>query len=389
MNEVVQHTRSLHTHSLPAWTYRDPGFFELERERVFLRSWQLVCHRNDIPEPGDFFTLDLAGEPVFAVRDQQRRIRAFFNVCRHRASRLLDGPQGRCGRRIVCPYHAWSYALDGTLTGVTHRRDFEDFDPADHGLVPVETEEALGFVFVRILPGGPSVHELLEPYLEELTAYRFEEMQPLGRITLRPRPVNWKNVADNYVDAQHIRPAHPGLGSLVGDSYGVEVRGHMHKMWGRLEPTPDAGPSVRAYTKFLPEVEHLRPEQRRLWAYYRMWPNLAFDVYPDQVDFMQFLPISATETLIREIPYALPDTRREMRAARYLNWRINRVVNREDTALIQRVQDGMASASFTAGPLAASEVCLRDFATRMREAIPEACHPRKPHELGRAAGVGQ
>jgi phenylpropionate dioxygenase-like ring-hydroxylating dioxygenase large terminal subunit len=109
-----------------------------------------------------------------------------------------------------------------------------------------------------------------------------------------------------------------------------------------------------------------------LWTYYKLWPNFAFDIYPDQVDFMAWMPVSPTQTLIREISYALPDDRREMKAARYLNWRINRQVNAEDTDLVGRVQAGMASQSFTVGPLARQEVALRRFNTRVRALIPQA-----------------
>ena len=105
---------------------------------------------------------------------------------------------------------------------------------------------------------------------------------------------------------------------------------------------------------------------------------MAFDIYPDQVDFMQWLPVSPTETVIREIPYAMPDDRREMKAARYLNWRINRQVNAEDTQLVTRVQQGMASRSFTAGPLGAAEVSLRSFGRKLRNLIPEARLSRAP-----------
>ncbi len=96
-------------------------------------------------------------------------------------------------------------------------------------------------------------------------------------------------------------------------------------------------------------VPHLPAELQRRWLYFKLWPSVAFDIYPDQVDFMQFLPVSATETVIREISYALPDSRREMKAARYLNWRINRRVNAEDTALIARVQQGMESRLYRPG----------------------------------------
>ena len=134
----------------------------------------------------------------------------------------------------------------------------------------------------------------------------------------------------------------------------------------------------RAYQQLLPAVDHLPVSHQRKWLYYKLFPNVAFDIYPDQVDFMQFLPVSPTETLIREISYALPDDRREMKAARYLNWRINRRVNAEDTVLIARVQQGMASERFTVGPLSEDEVCLRSFCRKMRQLIPEARLPHPP-----------
>jgi phenylpropionate dioxygenase-like ring-hydroxylating dioxygenase large terminal subunit len=143
-------------------------------------------------------------------------------------------------------------------------------------------------------------------------------------------------------------------------------------MWGDLVDRPSANPSERAYQHFLPRVDHLPADKQRHWLYFKLWPNVAFDIYPDQVDFMQFIPVSPTQTIIREIAYALPDQRREMRAARYLNWRINRQVNAEDSILIERVQAGMASPSYLPGPLGESEVCLRNFARKLRAIMPEA-----------------
>jgi phenylpropionate dioxygenase-like ring-hydroxylating dioxygenase large terminal subunit len=143
-------------------------------------------------------------------------------------------------------------------------------------------------------------------------------------------------------------------------------------MEGDLVDRESDNPSERAYQRLLPAVDHLPPSHQRKWLYYKLFPNVAFDIYPDQVDFMQFLPVSATETVIREISYALPDDRAEMRAARYLNWRINRRVNAEDTELITRVQLGMQSPSYAAGPLGTSEVCLRSFAAKLRALIPQA-----------------
>jgi carnitine monooxygenase subunit len=363
--------------SLPAWIYRDPEFFELEKRAVFRAAWQLVCHMSDIPRPGDYHTLDFLGESIVSVRAEDGSVRSFHNVCRHRAARLLDGPTGHCGRRITCPYHAWTYACDGRLLAVS-RRDFPDLDLAAHGLVALEQEVFMGFIFVRLAPGPASVREMAGPYVEELAAYRMEELTPLGRVTLRPRAVNWKNVADNYSDGLHIGVAHPGLTRLFGDSYCVEAGVWMDKMWGVLRDAPSSNWSERLYQRLLPPVAHLPPERQRLWTYFKLWPNVAFDIYPDQIDFMQWLPVSPTETLIREIAYVHADSRREMRAARYLNWRINREVNREDTVLIGRVQAGMGSESYTVGPLGRDEVCLRSFARRMRTLLPACRQAHKP-----------
>lgn len=364
--------------SLPAWIYSDPDFFELEKQTIFRTSWQLLCHISDLPNPGDFHTLDFLGESIVAVRGTDGEVRSFHNVCRHRASRLLDGPKGSCPGRITCPYHAWTYSLEGQLIAFPHRDTFPGLDPAKHGLVPLEQEIFMGFIFVRLAPGGPSVREMAAPYAHEMAVYRMEELVPQGRVTLRPRKVNWKNVADNYSDGLHINVAHPGLTRLFGKSYGVEAKDWIDKMWGTLRDSPSKRWSERLYQQYLPKVDFLPPERQRLWTYFKLWPNVAFDIYPDQIDFMQFLPISPTETMIREIAYVHPDSGREMRAARYLNWRINRRVNIEDKTLIERVQAGMESSSYTVGPLSTTEVCLRSFTRRMKQLIPEAREVRKP-----------
>jgi phenylpropionate dioxygenase-like ring-hydroxylating dioxygenase large terminal subunit len=364
--------------SLPAWIYHDADFFEREKQAIFRNSWQVVCHLSDIPKTGDYHTFEFFGESVVVIRGEDGGVRAFHNVCRHRAARLLDGNKGHCNKLITCPYHAWSYALDGRLVGIPNRDSFKSMDPARHGLATLEHEVFLGFVFVRFAPGLPSVRDMAAPYLHEMKPYRFEELVPMGRVTLRQRPVNWKNVADNFSDGLHINVAHPGLTRLFGRGYGIEARPWIDKMWGTLRDTPSSNWSERMYQHYLPKVEYLPPERQRLWTYFKLWPNVAFDIYPDQVDFMQFIPVSATETMIREIAYVHPDSSREMRAVRYLNWRINRRVSAEDKWLIDRVQAGMASSSYSSGPLSEGEVCLRSFARRVRGLIPESQLPQAP-----------
>jgi len=357
--------------SLPGWLYHDPEFFAAEAKAFLRAAPQVVCHQNEIPNPGDWRTLDYLSESVIVIRGDDGQARAFANVCRHRGSRLVDGTGG-CAKVLTCPYHAWSYARDGRLVGVPHRSEYPDLRPEQHGLIAVALEEWHGFLFVTLEPGTPSVAQMMAPYEEEVALYRFEELEAIGRVTLRPRPLNWKTIADNYSDHLHIPVGHPGLTRLFGRNYRIEAQPHVDRMEGDLAEKDSANPSERAYQRYLPAVDHLPPSHQRKWLYYKLFPNVAFDIYPDQVDFMHFLPVSATETVIREISYALPDDRREMRAARYLNWRINRRVNAEDTELITRVQLGMRSPSYVAGPLGTSEVCLRSFAKKLRQLIPEA-----------------
>ena len=357
--------------SLPGWLYHDPEFFEAEKKAFLRAAPQVVCHASEIAEPGEWRSIEYLGESVIVIRGDDGLVRAFSNVCRHRGSRLVDGTGG-CAKVLTCPYHAWSYGRDGRLVGVPHRHEYPGLDVEAHGLFPVALESWRGFLFVTLEPGAPSVAEMMAPYEAEVAPYRFEELRVMGRVTNRPRSLNWKTIADNYSDHLHIPIGHPGLTRLFERNYRIEAKDHVDRMEGDLVEKESANPSERAYQKYLPEAAHLPASHRRKWLYYKLFPNVAFDIYPDQVDFMQFLPVSATETVIREISYALPDERREMKAARYLNWRINRRVNAEDTELITRVQLGMQSPAYVAGPLGKSEVCLRSFAKKVRRMIPEA-----------------
>jgi phenylpropionate dioxygenase-like ring-hydroxylating dioxygenase large terminal subunit len=363
--------------SLPGWLYFDPEFFEAEK-RAFLRAApQVVCHQSEIAQPGEWRSLDYLGESVIVIRGDDGQVRAFANVCRHRGSRLVDG-NGGCAKVLTCPYHAWSYARDGRLVGVPHREEYPGLRTETLGLKPVALESWHGFLFVTLEAGAPTVAEMMAPYEAEVAPYRFEDLRVMGRVTLRERPLNWKTIADNYSDHLHIPVGHPGLTRLFGRNYRIEAKAHVDRMEGELVEKDSAYPSERAYQRFLPKVADLPETHQRKWLYYKLFPNVAFDIYPDQVDFMQFLPVSGTETVIREISYSIPDERREMKAARYLNWRINRRVNAEDTELITRVQLGMQSPAYEPGPLGTSEVCLRSFAKKLRKLIPEARLPSPP-----------
>jgi phenylpropionate dioxygenase-like ring-hydroxylating dioxygenase large terminal subunit len=375
---AVPELRTEDDFSLPGWIYRDAEFFELEQQVIFKKAWQLVCHESDIPAKGDYQTLKSMHESILTVRGTDGRVRSFHNVCRHRAARLVDGENGNCGSRITCPYHAWTYATDGRLVGVPMRANYPGMNPEHYGLAEIEQEAWRGFIFVRFAPGLPSVAEQMSPYAPELADLPLEDIRPISPVRNVLRAVNWKNVSDNYSDGLHIPVAHPGLTRIFGKSYGIEAKEWVDKMHGTLVDRPSPSLSERMYQKLLSQLAPRKAGEEHSWSYYKLWPNAAIEIYPDQVDFMQFVPVSPTETNLRYIAYALPDERREMKAARYLNFRINRLVNLEDKALIERVPAGMGSSSYTTGPLGENEVCLRSFGRRLRALFPEARQGEPP-----------
>ncbi len=370
--------------SLPGWIYGDEEFQQLELERVLRPSWQIVCHESDIAQPGEWRTLDYLGESVMVIRGDDRQLRAFTNVCRHRAMRLVEGAAG-CSKKLVCPYHAWTFEPDGRLSGVPMKSDYPALKLEENGLVPVGIEIWHGFVFVQLEDAGfPSVAEMMAPFEEEVSQYRFADMRRISDVRIRPRAVNWKNVGDNYSDNLHIPVSHDGLTRLLGKSYRIEAHGWADRLYGDVVADDRQNFWEKVYRKHLPRVEHLSEEAQGRWLYYKLWPNIAFDIYADQIDFMQWLPVTPTTCVLREMAFALPDAftppgkHREMKLVRYANWRINRVVNAEDTFLIERVQQGMASGTYGNGPIGASEVCLRSFARKIRALIPEARQPFPP-----------
>ena len=206
--------------SLPGWIYRDPEFFELEKQVIFKKAWQLVCHVSDVPEKGDYQTFDFLNESILTVRGDDGRVRSFHNVCRHRASRLVDGTHGNCGRRITCPYHAWTYSTDGRLVAVPMRSNYPGLNTEHYGLAEIEQEIWRGFVFVRFAPGLPSVADQMSPYADELASIPFEDVKPLGKVRLRTRS---RQLEERFRQLLG-RPAHPRRASRTHAHLRQELR---------------------------------------------------------------------------------------------------------------------------------------------------------------------
>jgi phenylpropionate dioxygenase-like ring-hydroxylating dioxygenase large terminal subunit len=358
--------------ALPAWVYGHPALTALEIERVLMPSWQIVCHVNSIPRPGDYQTFDLGPESVFVMREKDGSVRAFHNVCRHRGSRLLDG-SGTCAATITCPYHGWSYRHDGGLVGVPMRDTFAGLDRAEHSLRPVRVDTALGFIFVCLAGDPAPVAKTWGKLAEELAPYRFEDMVPLAPISTDVWNVDWKIAMDNYLESYHVPIGHPGLYRMFTPDYEdqANVPGVARGLsWMREQPSSRW--SERLYQSIIGEAaSHLPEKLRRCWRFYSALPNLGIDVFPDQMDFFQLLPGGPGKCIVRGTTFGLPDASPALRAARFLSNRINTQVNNEDKWLCGRVQRGLASSSYRPGPLSRLEGYMHEFHNLLRERIPE------------------
>ena len=369
-------------YALPAWVYSHPEMARLELERILRPSWQLVTHVSALKKTGDFATLDLGPDAAFVIRDRDGTIRGYHNVCRHRGARLLDG-SGSCPVSLTCPYHGWSYRHDGTLTGVPVRESFPDLDRAAHSLRPVKVDIAFGFVFVALSGSPPPVAQTWGVLGEELAPYRFEDMEFLGPITVEHWNVDWKIAMDNYLESYHVPIGHPSLYRLLRPDFEDQraVPGVARGV-GWIREQPSSRWSERLYQKLVPTIsQHLPEANRKCWRGYSMLPNLGIDISPDQIDFFQVLPGGAGKTIIRSGVLGLPDTRREMRIARYLTNRINRQTNQEDILLCERVQRGLQSSSYVPGRLSTLERWMGEFHGLLRERIPEVRLPRAPERF--------
>ncbi len=365
--------------TLPSWTYRDAGFTAREIETIHTPAWQLLCHVSELKAAGDYVTLNVLGKRVFALRGDDGEIRAFHNVCRHRAHAVVEGQSGSCAGLIRCPYHAWTYDSRGVLKGVAASRTFPKLDKDSLGLFPVESEVFMGFVFVRLAPGGPSVAERYAPYHDELAAHRLEELEPIADYWEGEIAADWKNVWDNYLEDYHFPTGHPGLSGLMQKDYErqPDAATRTIRLAHEMRETPVGGWATRAYANLLPRVsDHLPEELRRRWSYLFLYPAVSLELYPDLVDFFHIVPLGPGRSLLRWRAYGRPDARRATKAVRWLNQRINYQVHHEDGALVESVQRNLASGVYERGVLSDMEVNVQALHDWVRADLPEAERPR-------------
>ncbi|MGH6931645.1 MAG: aromatic ring-hydroxylating oxygenase subunit alpha [Dongiaceae bacterium] len=207
LRQLVELARAPRENSTPnqPGMYRSPEIYALEQKEIFAKEWLCAGRALDVPKPGDYLTFSIGDQPVFSIRERDGKVRSFSNVCLHRMMRLLDG-QGNCSR-IVCPYHAWTYDLDGQLIGARHMNKTPGFDVKDFRLPEVRTEIWHGWIYITLNPAAPSVASQLRALHDVVDPYGMADYVPM--ITQdHVWNTNWKLLTENFMEGYHLPVAH-------------------------------------------------------------------------------------------------------------------------------------------------------------------------------------
>lgn len=287
--------------SLASRYYVDPAIYQRERERFFLGQWLCAGREEELPEPGDYELRDVAGESVIVVRDRGGEVRAFYNVCRHRGSVLCEAPRGRFPRHgITCPYHAWTYGLDGRLQGTPHLVRMPEFRKADYPLYPVHTALWEGFVWLNLATDPPPLREALGGLWTYFARYRIATLRRAHRIEYDVA-ANWKLLVENFGECYHCPTIHPELNRGTPYLGGGTARLEGEGAWrgGAWMELVDgfATLTIRGEAR-RPPFAGLAPEDLRRVYYNTIYPNMFLSLHPDYVLTHTLWPAGADRTRI-------------------------------------------------------------------------------------------
>jgi choline monooxygenase len=360
---------AVRSHSINTRCYTDAKFLGIEREQIFYRSWQFLCHEEKLRKPGDYACASIEGQSVVALRNRGGELAAFYNVCKHRGHELLFG-NGNV-RRVTCPYHAWTYDLNGALVTAPRSEHLENFEQKSICLDRVRIEVFCHLVFVNLDPdalplaqqSGDLGSEIMQ-YAPDLASLTFAH-----RLTYRIK-ANWKSVVDNFLECYHCPVAHKGFSSMIDmDTYKVKTHGIYSSHMAKAKQGDN-----KAY-----DISNASVTDHAVWF---LWPNLTLMRYPGSGNFMvwRFYPAGAGETR-EEFDFffesATPSDS-EMEAIRF----IDEVLQPEDIGLVESVQRGMNTPAFNSGRYmvdidgsGASEHAVHHFHGLLLAAYQRACTP--------------
>jgi Rieske 2Fe-2S family protein len=360
--------------TMPGEYYTSPAILAEERERIFAKQWNCVGRANAIANPGEYIVREIAGESIIVLRGRDGRLRAFFNVCRHRGTRLCVEASGRVSETIQCPYHAWTYATDGRLIGAPHMNEVEGFDKSRYSLHAAAIEELAGFVFVNIDRDPPPFAPLFAPMADRFARLGLGPLVVRHRVTYDVR-ANWKLVFQNYSECLHCPVIHPELGAVIPYLSGENDLTDGPFIGGFMEiapPNASATMSGRACAR--PLNSAMAPEDRQRAYFYSVMPNLMVTVQPDFVNYYILTPVAVDRTTVESEWLFSADNDGDPAFNPQDAIAMWEITNRQDWDISARSQLGIASRRYQPGPYSP------------REAMPAAWDREYLRQMARGAG---
>ncbi|MDQ3115359.1 MAG: aromatic ring-hydroxylating dioxygenase subunit alpha [Verrucomicrobiota bacterium] len=340
--------------TLPQRYFVAPEIFAEERARIFARQWICVGHQSQLGRAGDYIVQEVAGESLVVLRDQKDVIQGFYNVCRHRGTRLCEAASGHAAA-IQCPYHAWTYALDGRLIGAPHMEEAPDFAKADYSLQAVRLALWEGFIFVSLGDLAPPLEKVFAPLAGKFTHWNLPLLRSARRIEYDVH-ANWKLIFENYSECYHCPGVHPLL-SKVSPSDSAENDLTEGPFLGGFMSIKEGKSLTTSGETCARAVGDIKAEDHARVFYYSIFPNMLLSMHPDYVMVHQLWPQSPERTLVQCDWFFHPD------AAGSLDPGYNPedaiefwdMTNKQDWHVCELSQQGISSRAYQPGPYSPRE----------------------------------
>jgi glycine betaine catabolism A len=336
--------------SLAQRYFVSPEIFAQEQRKIFSEQWILLGHQSQLAEAGDYFVVVVAGESLIVVRDQRSVIRGFYNVCRHRGTRLKEDTCGH-GSAIRCPYHAWTYGLDGRLIGAPHMDQVPDFDKGDYSLHAVNLALWEGLIFVNLADSPTSLEEWFAPLNGKFSHWNVSILRAAKRIEYDVK-ANWKLIFENYSECYHCPGVHPTLSKLSPYDSAENDLTEGPFLGGFMRITKGNSLTMSGKSCALP-IGDFRDFDRIF--YYSIFPNMLLSLHPDYVMVHQLRPLSPDRTLILCDWFFNPEAfeREDFKPEDAIEfWDMT---NKQDWHVCELSQQGIASRAYEPGPYSPRE----------------------------------
>lgn len=333
--------------SLEGRYYTDPQVFEIESNGLLARTWQFAGHVSSIPKAGDYFTFEMAGESLFCVRQRDGEIGCFYNVCQHRAHQLLKG-EGHA-QVIVCPYHAWSYALDGRFVNGPNVSSMRGFDKSSICLTPVKIDVMHGFIFVNLDPDARPMDEWFPDVRRQLADHvpQIDRLKPLEWIEV-PENCNWKVSVENYSECYHCTLTHKtfSTGVVKPETYDIQPQGYC------LRHTTEC----QNLEEMTYPIDLEANDYAGVYSSWFLWPMFSFQVYPGNIlNTYHWRAHDADHVTVWRGWYTIDGE--ESDVMRQLAIQDRETTVEEDISLVESVQKGLSSRGYVPGPLVVDPAC--------------------------------